>query len=233
MKYLIIPTFVLTCVVGSVGQTIYITKAEWAEVMRGKKTVPVSEPKLPYRQITKLNSFEDGDTKGGYVGYITDERIDRNNGRFHRVERIGENIRSEEIINVGTNTFTRRDNGDWVAAKLPSRTKVIRPIEDPVNPVHIRKPNSGEILYVSLGERPYKGQTVWVYEEITRHVLIRTADKSEIHYENRTRFWIAADMIVRRDTNYVIFDGSKTTRILTSTNWELDPNLKPFEPPVK
>lgn len=105
---------------------------------------------------------------------------------------------------------------------------------DPVNPTFVRKPNSDDVLFYSLGDRPYKGQIVSVYEEVTRHVLIRTADKSEVHYENRTRSWIAdGKNCVRWDTHYAIFYSTKTLRMFTSTEWELDPDIKPIEPPIK
>ena len=168
------------------------------------------------------------------MAYITSEQHSKENSRFHRVERVCTSFRSEEILKIGKNVFTRRDNGTWVPEDLPSRTQVVRGPDDPVNSPYIRKSGAEEILYYSLGERPYKGRIVSVYEEVTRHVLIRKADNSEIHYENRTRFWIAEGKdVVRHDTYYAIFDPDKTIRMFTSTESELDASIKPFESPFK
>ena len=234
MKQLCIVILTLLCSGLIHGQTIQISKAQWTAVMKGKSPTPFRPPNPPYRQITKINSFDDGDTKHGYAADIISENFSRENSRFYRVERIGTKIRSEEKISIGKTIFTRLDEGEWIAADIPSRTKAVRVRNDPVNPKTVRKPNSEEFLYFSLGERPFKGRTASVYEEVTRHVLIRTADNSEIHFENRTRIWITDDQSVARyDTYYAIFDSAKTTRIITSREWEKDERIKPFEAPIK
>lgn len=228
--------FIVLVLAGSFGaQTTPMTSQQWHTLFNGPRPAPFKPPKFAaYRQITKSGSFEDGDVNGGYMGYITYEQYSKENSRFHRIDRAGTTIRSEEKLNIGTGKYTRIDNGRWVAEDLPSRIKTVRVPDDPVNSPYIRKPGAEEILYYSLGERPFKDQIVSVYEEVTRHVLIRKADNSEIHYENRTRFWISESKeIVRYDTYYAIFDGAKTIRMFTSNEWELDASIKPFEPPLK
>jgi hypothetical protein len=233
MKYLAIPTFIFACIYVAQGQTTYLTKADWFAVLREKKTPEEMWPRAPYRKITKLVRFDDSGVSGGYMGYITEQRFNKSNGRTHRVERIGTNIRSEEIINIRSRTFTRRNGGDWVDTGVPSRTNAVQPEDDANDPNWVRKPNSRETLYISLGERLYQNKLVSLYEEITRYVMVRTANQSEIHYEKRTRFWIAQDQIVRKDVDCVLFDGPKTSRKILSAEWEADPKLKPFEPPIK
>jgi hypothetical protein len=223
-------------IVAPIGaQTTLMTSQQWQSLFNGLRPAPFKPPKFsPYRQITKSGSYEDGDLKGGYMGYITFEQYSNENARFHRVERVGTTIRSEEKLRIGKSMFTRLDNGRWVANDIPSQTKVVRVPDDPVNSPYFRKPGAEEILYYSLGERRYKGQMVSVYEEVTRHVLVRKADNSEIHYENRTRFWVSQNNeTVRYDTYYAIFDSDRTSRMFTSNEWEVDLNIKPFEIPIK
>ncbi len=169
------------------------------------------------------------------MGYITLEQYSNENSRFYRVDRAGKTIRSEEKLKIGTNLFTRLDNGKWMAEDVPSpKPQVVRVPDDPVNSPYVRKPGAEEVLYYSLGERLYKSRIVSVYEEVTRHVLIRKADNSEIHYENRTRFWIAEGRdVIRYDTYYAIFVPDKTIRMFTSHEWEADPGIIAFESPLK
>lgn len=225
---------IFVCAINGFGQTTLMTKAEWTVVMTDVAPTPFKLPAPPYRMTVRQSSFEDGDLLLGYTSLIVSEHFSRTNSRFTLRERIGTKTRSDEKVYIGKQIFSSRDDGPWVVADLPSRTLVVRSQPDPVNPSFIRKPNSNEVLFYSLGVRPHKGQTVSVYEEVTRHVLIRTAHKTEVHYENRTRIWIASDKTcVRWDTYYAIFDSTKTHRMFTSHEWELNPDMKPFGPPIQ
>ena len=235
MKVLSIAVLIFAFSAISSAQTTLMTSQQWHVLFKGPRPAPFKAPKSsPYRQITKSGSYEDGDVKGGYMGYITYEQYSKENSRFHRIDRAGTTIRSEEQLKIGKDIFTRSNNGKWVAEDVRSESKVVRVPDDPVASPDFRKPRAEEILYYSLGDRPYKGQIVSVYEEVTRHVLIRKADSSEIHYENRTRFWVSeSGESIRFDTYYAIFDRNKTIRMFTSNEWEIDPGIKPFEIPVK
>ena len=234
MKKLIGIGLLLFCTMHALGQTTLMTREEWTAVMKDVAPTPFNQPPPPYRRTVRQSSFEEGDLVLGYTSLRISERLNRTTGRSVSRERIGTELRSDETVYIGKQIFSRRDDGPWVAAVLPSRTRVIRSQPDPVNPQFVRKPDSVEVLYYSLGSRVYKGRTVAVYEEVTRHILIRTADKTEVHRENRTRSWIAdRKNCIRWDTHYATFDSTKTTRAFTSTEWELNPNIQQIELPIK
>lgn len=225
------------------GQTRQITPEEWGTLIRAAG--PWRAPAGPYRLTHWWNSLDQGDSVSNSSSRIVTEYVNAKEGCEVSEGRLGGKppVRGERIWKDGVE-YSRTGGGKWVrkqssTGQAPARPPVAKstdstkPGSNGEPPTFARKPGSEEILFYSLGERLYKGRMVGVYEEVTRHVLIRLSDKTEIHYENRTRHWLNSDgRIIRTDRNYVIYSDDKTTRILSGTEWEVDPLIKPVTLPI-
>jgi hypothetical protein len=235
----------LTAVVSAVSQTRQITPKEWKDAMHLKTGFPSNPAGGPYRMTFWSNSFEHGDSGKNSSRKTVTENFSASEGREHTETRIGTKISNQsDRIWKDRNEYERLENGKWTVK--PNKggqgqyrlgtgkgTDSTKPGPDGNPALFIRKPGSDEILYFALGERLYKRQVVTVYEEVTRHVLIRQSDQTEIHYENRTRHWLTdKGRMIRVDRNYVIYANEQTTRILSGYEWENDPSIKPIELPT-
>ena len=235
----------LTAVVSAFSQTRQITSTEWKAALQAETAFPPNPTGVPYRMTFWSNSFDQGDSRRNSSRKIVTEHYSAKEGRERSETRIGTEIsnQSERIWKDG-NEYERLDNGKWTRKqnargqgqyRLGDGTDIdsTKPGSDGKPPKFVRKPGSDEILYFALGERLYKREIVTVYEEVTRHVLIRQSDQSEIHYENRTRYWLSSKgRMLRVDRNYVIYGNDQTTRILSGHEWENDPAIKAIEIPA-
>jgi len=235
----------LTAAVSAVSQTRQITPEEWKAVMHAKTAFPSNPAGVPYRMTFWSNSFDQGDSGKNSSRKIVTEKYSATEGRERSETRIGVKISNQsERVWKDKSEYERLDHGKWTLKQnrggqgqyrlgTGKGTDSAKPKPDGKPPTSVRKPGSSEALYFALGERLYKRDIVTVYEEVTRHVLIRQSDQSEIHYENRTRYWLTSKgKMIRVDRNYVIYATDQTTRILSGYEWENDPSIKPIELPV-
>jgi hypothetical protein len=145
--------------------------------------------------------------------------------------RIGNKVTDEESVSIAGRSYARKGDGNWMKDATVSYPRVVRP--DPANSPFERKPNSSERLYFSLGTMLYKGQVLSVYENVTRHTLIKKADRSEVYYEDRYKTWLApGKTVVRADRTYVIIHDGKTSRSINSTEWERNAIIEPLKVPA-
>jgi hypothetical protein len=244
MKNLFCISLLLITAISADAQTRQITAEEWRSVMRDRN-VRWTPPVGPYRLIRWSNTFDLGDSHDLSSSRIVTEYLNAKEGREVSEGRMGMKgpFRNERIWKDGVE-YVRVNGGKWtrkqkIAGKaepgtvIGKNTDSTKPGPNGEPPTYARKPGAEEMLYFALGERLYKGQTVAVYEQASRHVLIRLSDKSEVHYEDRTRSWVNdAGKIIRTDRHTNIYTDQRTTRMLSGTEWENDPAIKPVVLPV-
>lgn len=232
----------LTAAVSTESQTRQITPAEWKAAMQATTAFPSNPAGVPYRMTFWTNSFDQGDSIRNSSRKVVTENYSATEGREHSQSRTGAKTSSQsERIWKDKNEYERLDNGKWTLKRNMGGQGQYRlgtgkgkDSTKQGSALFIRKPGSIEILYFALGERLYKRGIVTVYEEVTRHVLIRQSDQTELHYENRTRYWLTGKgRMIRVDRNYVIYGDDQTTRMLSGYEWENDPAMKPIKLPAK
>lgn len=219
-------------IINAIGQTRIMTKAEWDEVMVGDVGAPFfcTKPVPPYRLTVNQSSFDDGDVILGFSEQLVFEFVTQRDYRVLKKQRVGDKTITEESVFIEEQRFGRRNESPWVAGQGLTQPKVVRP--DPALSPFERKPGYGESVYFSLGIQLYKGQLLSVYENVTRHALVRKSDQTEVYYEDRYKTWLApGKVVIRSDRTNVIIQNDKTFRAVSSYEWERNAKIEPLEKP--
>lgn len=160
-------------------------------------------------------SRQDNDAAGGVI----------------KKERVGTKTVTEESMSVQGQRFAKRNELPWKAGQGLAPPVVIK--SDPAFSPFERKSGYGESVYFSLGTQLYKGRLLSVYENVTRHTLIRKSDRTEVYYEDRYKTWLApGKIVVRSDRTNVIIQNDRTFRSGSSYEWERNANIQPLKKPV-
>jgi hypothetical protein len=130
----------------------------------------------------------------------------------------------KEIIRIGGKTYTREENGEWIATVPQVTSKSDR----------ATKRIDTQIEYKSIGSERLNNQTTNIYAKTERSRFINSTDNQESISSTTTKYWYGEDgRLLKRERKREIRNGKMISKFNSTIVFELDPNIKIEAPKVK
>ena len=176
-----------------------------------------------FRMVTLTQSRLEGRPQTDFAGKWTVEYASPTSSRMVYETSFGDKKSKTESIRLGEKVYSRIADGDWKESAPKAATA------PDAKPADEAQAAEEQVAYKFLGTETLNGQTVRVYEKVSKTKRIKDGQESTTN--TATKYWFAEDgSLLKSDMVAETRAGEKIYHTLLSQIWETDETIKIVAP---